>query len=64
MNIKMTINSQLPTTESKKWKEKQTKQTTITRTESKIWRSYEGLSAGKGKGENGEKGTGIKKNNW
>ena len=56
MNIKMTINSQI-STEPKK---KQTKQTTGTGTESSIWR----LSAGREKGENGEKGTGVKKHNW
>ena len=34
MNIKMTTNSQLSTTKSKKQKQKQTKQTTRTGTES------------------------------
>ena len=48
MNIKMTTNSQLSTTESKK--QKQTKQTTRTVTESLIWRSHGGLSAGRGRG--------------
>ena len=43
MNIKMTINSQVSKTESKK--QKQTKQTR-TGTESQKWRSHEGLSAG------------------
>ena len=61
MNIKMATNSQLSTTESKK---KQTKKTTRTRTESQIWRSFEGLSDVRGKGENGGKGTGIKKHYW
>ena len=61
MNIKMAINSPLSTTESKK---KQTKQTTRTGTESQKWRSHEGLSVGRRKGENGEKGAGNKKHNW
>ena len=41
MNIKMTTNSQLLTT---KPKQKQTKQTTGTGTESQKWRSHEGLT--------------------
>ena len=53
----MAINSQLSITESKK----QTKQTSKTGTESQKWRSHGGLSAARGKGENGGKGTGIKK---
>ena len=57
MNIKMAINSQLPTVESKK----QTKQTSRTETEPQIWRSFGGLSVGKGKEENRGIGTGIKK---
>ena len=52
----MVINSQLSTNESKK----QTKQTSKTETESYTWRSFGGLSAGRRKGENGEKGAGIK----
>ena len=48
MNIKMAINSQLSTTESKK-KTKQTKQTTRTGTESQIWRLFGGLPVGRGK---------------
>ena len=48
----------------KKTKQKQTKQITRTGTESQKWRSYGGLSAGKGKGEQGEKGTWNKKHNW
>ena len=59
MNIKMAINSQLSTTESKK---KQTQQTTRTGRESEMeitWRP-----AGRGKGENGRKGTGSKSRNW
>ena len=66
MNSKMTKNSQLSTTKSKKQKQKQTKQTTRTGTESQVWRSFAGLSAGKGNGkrENGGKGAGFKKHNW
>ena len=41
MNSKMVINSQLSTTEPK---QKQTKQTTRTGTESQKWRSHGGLS--------------------
>ena len=55
MNIKMTINSQVSKTESKK--QKQTKQTR-TGTESKKWRPFGGLSVGRGKG------TEIYKHNW
>ena len=50
MNIKRATNSQLLTTESKKQKQKQTKQTPRTGTESKVWRSSGGLSAGRGRG--------------
>ena len=60
MNIKIAINSQLLTTESKK----QTKQTTRTETESQICRSFVGLSAGRRNGENGGKCSRIKKHNW
>ena len=61
MNSKMTTNSQLSITESKKQKQKQkqTKKTTRTGTESQKWRSHGGLSAGRGR-RNGEKGTGNK----
>ena len=52
MNSKM-INSQLSTTEPKK--QKQTKQTTRTGTESQKCRPRGGLSAGRGREENGEK---------
>ena len=45
MNSKMTINSQLLTTEPKT-KQRQTKQKTRTGTESQKWRSHGGLSAG------------------
>ena len=55
MNIRITINSKLSTTESEK--QKQTKQTTRTGTESQKWRSSGRLSVGRGTGENGGKGT-------
>ena len=65
MNSKMTTNLQLSTTEPKKQKEKQTKLTTRTGTESHIRRSFVELSlAGRRKGVNGEKGAGIKKHKW
>ena len=49
MNSKMTTNSQLLTTKSKKTKTKtKTKQTTRTGTESQKWRLHGGLSAGRG----------------
>ena len=51
MNIKMTTNLQISTTESKNQK---SKQTTRTGTESQKWRSFGGLSAGMGKGKMGE----------
>ena len=54
MNIKMTTNSQLSTTECRK----QTKQTTRTGRESQIWRSSGGSSAGRGGME--EKVQGLK----
>ena len=57
MNIRMATNSQLSTTKPTK----QTKQTSRTGTESQTWRSFGGLSAGRGKGENEGKGAGIKK---
>ena len=62
MNIKMTTNSQLSTTESKK--QKQTKQTTRTGTGSQTWSLFGGLSVARGRGENGGKGTEIKTHNW
>ena len=62
MNSKMTTNSQLSTTEPEK--QTQTKQTTRTGTESQKWRSHGGLSAGRGRREIGEKGTGKKKHKW
>ena len=58
MNSKMTTNSQLSKTNPKK--QKQTKQTTITGTESQKWRSHGGLSVGKGRGRIGEKVQGIR----
>ena len=58
MDSKMITNSQKSTTEPKKQKQKQTKQTTRTGTELQKWRSHGGLSAGFG--EKGGKGTGNK----
>ena len=63
MNSKMTTNSQLSTTTYKQ-KQKQTKQTTKTGTESQKWRSHGGLSMGCGWGERGEKVQGIRSTNW
>ena len=60
----MTTNSQLSITETKKQKQKQTKQTTRTGTESQKWRSHGVLSARRGRGKNGGKGTGNNKHNW
>ena len=58
----MTTKSQLSTTKPKKnQKQKQTKQTTRTGTDSQKWRSHRGLSVGTGR--MGEKGTGNKKRN-
>ena len=57
MNSTMKTNSQLLTTEPKKQKQKQTKQTTTTGIESQKWRSHGGLSAGRANGENGGNGT-------
>ena len=59
MNIKMTPNSQLSTSEPKKQKE--TKETSRTGTESQKWKSHGGLSMGNGSRENEGKGTGNKK---
>ena len=55
----MTTNSQLLTTKpnKNKTKQKQTKQTTRTGTESQKWRSRGGLSVGKWEGERGGKST-------
>ena len=60
----MTTNSQLSTTEPKKQKQKQTKQTARTGTESQKWRSHGGLSVGRWRETIAEKGTGNKKHNW
>ena len=57
MNSKKTTNSQLLTTEPKKQKQKQTKQTTRTGTEPQKWRSHGGLSTGEWEEERGGKGT-------
>ena len=58
VNIRMTThNCQQPNVK------KQSKQIARTRTQSQIWRSFGGLSAGRGKGENERKGTGNKKHN-
>ena len=62
MNSKMATNSQLSTTETKKQKQKQTKQTIRTGTESQKWRSHGTLSAGMG--QNRGKSTGNKKHKW
>ena len=57
----MTTNSQLSITKpKKKQKQNQTKQTTRRGTESQKWTSHGGLSVGRGRGENGGKGTGNK----
>ena len=64
MNSKMVTDSQLSKTEPKKQKQKQTKQTSLTGTESQKWRSHGRLSAGRGSGQNAGKGTGNKKHNW
>ena len=62
MNSKMTTNSQLSTIEPKKQKQKRTKQTTRTGTESQKWRSHGRLPTGSG--ENGGKGTENEKHKW
>ena len=54
MNSKMTTNSQLSTTESKKTK---TKQTAKTEMELQKWRSHGGLSTGEWEGKRRGKGT-------
>ena len=50
MNVGMATNAQLSTTKS----EKKTKQTRRIETNSQKWRSLGGLSAGRGRGKNGE----------
>ena len=47
-----------------KQKQKQTKQTTRTGTESEKWRSHGELSVGRGRSENGGKAAGNKKHEW
>ena len=64
MNSEMTTNLQLPTAKSKNTKTKQTEQTTRIGAESQKWKSHGGLSAGRGKEENGGKGIGNKKHKW
>ena len=56
----MATNSQLSTTESKNTNSANNQN----RTESYIWRSFGGMSAGRRKWENGGKVSGIKKHNW
>ena len=51
----MTTNSQLSTTEPKKKNEKNTKQTTRTRTDSQKWRSHGGFSVGEKGNNSGER---------
>ena len=58
----MTTNSQLATTEPKT-KQNETKQIEQG-TESQKWGSHGGSSPGRGKGQNGRKGTRNKKHNW
>ena len=61
----MTTNSQLLKTEPKrKQKQKQTKQTSRTGTESQKWRSHGELPVQRGREENGEKDTGNKQHKW
>ena len=58
MNSNMTTNAQLSTTEPKRQKQKQTKQTTKTGTESQNWRSHGRLLRGMVE-KKGEKVQGI-----
>ena len=62
MNSKMTTNSQLSTIEPKT-KQKRTKKTSRTGTDSQKYRSHGGLSAGRGRRENGGKVQGIRRIN-
>ena len=57
----MTTNSQLSTMEPEK--QKQSKQTTRTGTESQKWRSHGGLSVGRGRERRGEKVQGVRSTN-
>ena len=61
MNSKVTTSSQLSTTEPKK--QKLTRQTSRTGTESRKWSSHGGLSAQRERG-GWRKGTGNKKYKW
>ena len=60
IDSKMTANSELSTPEPKTKTKTKTKQTTRTGTESQKWRSHGGLSAGSGRGRQGEKVQGIR----
>ena len=61
MNIKMITNNYQQLNLKKKSKQKkQTKQTTRSGTESQVWELKKGLSAGRGKGEKGGGGIGMK----
>ena len=61
----MTTISQLSTNEPKRKTTKtKTTQTSRSGTESQKWRSHGGLSAGRWKREDGEKGIGNKKHKW
>ena len=64
MNSKVTTNSQLSTTEPKKQKQKQTKQTTRTGTKLENGDHMEGYQLGWGGKEWKGKCTGNKKHNW
>ena len=59
MNSKMTTNLQLSTTEPKKQKQTQTKQTTKTGPEPQKWRSHGRLSVGEQERGRGKKLQGI-----
>ena len=63
MNSKVTVGSQLSTTEPKK-KPPKTKQTTRTGRESQKWRPHGGLSVGEWEGKRGGKDTGNKQHKW
>ena len=63
MNSKMTTNLQLLKPNVKQ-KQKQTKQTSRTGTESQKWRSHREFSVGKRRREHGGKGTRNRKHKW
>ena len=63
MNSKMTTNSELSTTEPNKNKTKLNKQLEQEQNH-RNGDHMEGYQQGRGKGENGEKGTGNKKHKW